>query len=123
MFWQEEDLIKYLQEELKSKDKELFIVVSQKVEKERSWCLDDDSASQANMFNSVSSLDDTTDQCNKAFNAPGLKYIDQELSSMESSLEGTLSLKDESMMDTKAKLSWLKVDIVILRVQITQKCL
>ncbi|MCL4117640.1 UNVERIFIED_CONTAM: hypothetical protein GTU68_025181 [Idotea baltica] len=90
-----DQLTKYLQEELKSKDKELFIVVTQEVEKDRSWCVDD-SDRQVNMFNSLHSINsvEESEPC-QAFNPPGLKFIDQELSSMESSVEGNLSLKGD----------------------------
>ncbi|KAL7631293.1 UNVERIFIED_CONTAM: hypothetical protein RMT77_018404 [Armadillidium vulgare] len=94
----EEDLMKYLQDELKSKDKELFIVVTQEVEQDRSWCMDDLST-QVNMFDSLNSLGSSTDDSGvtTAFNPPGMKYIDQE--SLEGSIEGNLSVKDDAILD------------------------
>lgn len=86
-------MINYLREELKHKDKELFVVVTQEVELTRDWCVTN-SAFSTN--NSVGGRDILPQQNNTstnnlvvngqeprlgdAFNPPGLSYIDQESS-------------------------------------------
>lgn len=37
---QSEDLIAYIKEELESRDKEMFLVVSKEIEEDQSWLLD-----------------------------------------------------------------------------------
>lgn len=51
-YFQDFDLINYLKEELDSKDKELFLVVTKEVEREQSWLLD-----QASYTNSIQERD------------------------------------------------------------------
>ncbi|KAK8726887.1 hypothetical protein OTU49_010115 [Cherax quadricarinatus] len=83
----EQELTNYLREELRNKDKELFVVVTQEVEQTRGWCLTYTHSSSTNntsakdlgangSMNSLVSGEET--QLMEAFNPPGFSYIDQE---------------------------------------------
>ncbi|XP_071548398.1 josephin-2-like isoform X1 [Panulirus ornatus] len=83
----EQELINYLREELKNKDKELFIVVTQEVEQTRGWCITNSYNSSTNNVDAKGSItkDDIKSIVSgeeihtvEAFNPPGFSYIDQE---------------------------------------------
>ncbi|KAK7066368.1 Josephin-1 [Halocaridina rubra] len=82
----EQELINYLREELKNKDKELFLVVTQEVEQTREWCSGNTSSSNTNNVGALNSdlnmgakaVNGEETQTVEAFNPPGFSYIDQE---------------------------------------------
>ncbi|XP_064106029.1 josephin-1-like isoform X1 [Macrobrachium rosenbergii] len=86
----EQELTNYLREELKNKDKELFLVVTQEVEQSRGWC----------SANSIGALDPELKESSKcllngdelqtieAFNPPGFSFIDQEPITVENNSGG-----------------------------------
>lgn len=94
----EQELINYLREELKHKDKELFVVVTEEVERLRAWCssqpLHPAATGSTNSVEGKEFLASTTStnclvngkelQCAEAFNPPGLSFIDQEPSGPDS---------------------------------------
>ncbi|KAK4307117.1 hypothetical protein Pmani_021077 [Petrolisthes manimaculis] len=88
----EQELINYLREELKHKDKELFVVVTQEVEQTRDWCATNSfSTNSVGARNILPQNTSTNNLVNgqephlgEAFNPPGLSYIDQESSVPES---------------------------------------
>ncbi|XP_037793831.1 josephin-1-like [Penaeus monodon] len=83
----EQELKNYLREELRNKDKELFVVVTQEVEQARSWCSPSTSDSSTNKIGAIESgaVGDSLYlgscegvQDTKAFNPPGFSFIDQD---------------------------------------------
>lgn len=90
----EQELINYLREELKHKDKELFVVVTEEVERLRAWCCPQPNHTMAAVTASTNYAEDiefpadmmSTNclvngkelQSGDAFNPPGLSFIDQE---------------------------------------------
>lgn len=85
--FQEQELKNYLREELRNKDKELFVVVTQEVEQARSWCSPSTSDSSTNKIGAIESgaVGDSLYlgscegvQDTKAFNPPGFSFIDQD---------------------------------------------
>ncbi|KAG0727118.1 Josephin-1 [Chionoecetes opilio] len=84
------ELIQYLREELRHKEKELFVVVTEEVERLRAWCssppLHPDAATTAEGEEFLATMTSTNCLVNgkelppgaAAFNPPGLSFIDQE---------------------------------------------
>ncbi|XP_045607536.1 josephin-1 [Procambarus clarkii] len=104
----EQELINYLREELRNKDKELFVVVTMEVEQTRGWCITNTHSSSTNNIgaknlgakgstNSLVSGEEL--QPMEAFNPPGFSYIDQEpLGTDNWHGEGILKTKSQEML-------------------------
>ncbi|CAL4176557.1 unnamed protein product [Meganyctiphanes norvegica] len=90
----ENELRNYLREELKCKDKEVFLIVTQEVEHYRSWNNENKLSDNEFIAAVASSLEDSDSQ-SSSFNPPGFKYIDQETASIENQLDGIISSKDK----------------------------
>ena len=124
MIGKDSQLINYFRNELLSREKELFIVVTQEVERTRGWCLDAINCGTAPLVksDSIESTSQTFDETyeenhkkdhdlansvNKAteiqeslsFDTPGLHFIDQEpssVSSIDNSRDGELDKVSEA---------------------------
>lgn len=113
----ENELRNYLREEIKCKDKEVFLIVTQEVEQYRSWNKNENKAdnndvnvgASAASWQANSDTKDTlttntrrdesnyadSDSQSSSFNPPGFKYIDQEVASIENQLDGVISTNKE----------------------------